>query len=265
MPIPHIVHHTWKTNFVPSHLAPYVQSWRTHHPSWRHYFWTDEDAVQFIFRYFRWFLPYFERYSSDVMRADAFRYILLYSYGGIYADLDYECYRSFYPLVLGTELLLGWEWEGTPDEAMGMFSIDNLLIAKEWFGYGNTLGNAIMASCPRHPLWLAVINELIKQHPGSSSQANRSIWNLTGPAFLTQVVLDVMKPQWNSLFVDQSVLFPIYWHPPEIDDGHRYFDHPNAFGAHHWAGTWWQPQPFITSAPIYFDTQYDTSKSHKYA
>ena len=190
------------------------------------------------------------------MRADAFRYIVLYAFGGVYADLDYECYKSFSHLVSGTNLLLGWEWSGVLDQAIGKDACKNFPIVKDWFEHGNTLGNAVMASCPRHPLWSAVIQRLAKQHPGSVVQANRSIWGLTGPAFLTQVVLDTIKLHWNIFFADQSILYPIYWHPPEIDDGHRSFDYPNAFGAHHWAGTWWQPQPIITSPPVYFESQY---------
>jgi mannosyltransferase OCH1-like enzyme len=250
MPIPHHIHQTWKNNYVPAHLAKYVQSWRREHPNFQHYFWTDELAARFVHRYQRWFLPYFERYSSDVMRADALRYMLLYEYGGIYADLDYECYHSFLPLTRSTDLLLGWEWFGVPDQAKGRIVTQALPILNEWSRSGNTLGNAVMASRARHPLWQAVIKRLAQQHPGSASQPNRAIWYLTGPAFLTRVVLDTIRADWNVLFLDQPSLYPIAWHPPSLDDGYRSSDYPSAFGAHHWAGTWWQPQPLSTRPPI---------------
>ena len=43
------------------------------------------------------FLDLYDGYNSEIQRADAVRYFLLYEYGGVYADLDFE---SLQPLDL---------------------------------------------------------------------------------------------------------------------------------------------------------------------
>jgi len=255
MGIPRRIHQTWKTRYVPTHLGEYVRSWRREHPDWAYHFWTDELAVRFVHRYHRWFLRCFEGYANDVMRADALRYLLLFEFGGVYADLDYECYRSFLPLTCGTDLLLAWEWSGVPDQATGQATALHVDVLREWAQTDNTLGNAVIASCAGHPLWLAMLHRMMREHPGPISQPNRAIWHLTGPAFLTRVLLENIRVHWRVRLLDQSVLYPIPWHPPVVNDGYRASDFPLAFGAHHWAGTWWQPQPMDTRPVIVVDSK----------
>ena len=37
----------------------------------------------------------FNSYQYEIQRCDVIRYFLLYHYGGIYADMDYFCSKSF--------------------------------------------------------------------------------------------------------------------------------------------------------------------------
>jgi hypothetical protein len=41
--VPAVLHRSWKTAEVPSRFSPFVESWRRHHPRWRHILWSDED------------------------------------------------------------------------------------------------------------------------------------------------------------------------------------------------------------------------------
>ena len=40
-----------------------------------------------------------EKFRTGVEKSDILRYLLLYHYGGVYADLDVECLRPFEPLL----------------------------------------------------------------------------------------------------------------------------------------------------------------------
>jgi hypothetical protein len=40
-----------------------------------------------------WFLPIWRQYEEIVMRGDALRYFIMDHFGGLYLDLDVECFR----------------------------------------------------------------------------------------------------------------------------------------------------------------------------
>ena len=50
--------------------------------------WTDAELDAFVADEFPWFLSTFRAYPYVIQRCDAARYLLLYYYGGTYADLD---------------------------------------------------------------------------------------------------------------------------------------------------------------------------------
>lgn len=215
-----------------------------HNPGWTHVLWTDASADRFVAVHYPQFLATYAGYPLDIMRVDFLRYLWLYHFGGVYADLDYECYRPFAPLLSGASLVLGWEWAQTPRSAVGDARSVDLGTAREWHRAGNTLGNALMASVPRHPLLLSLLNHLRRTRPSSSvSYRPRWVWGATGPELLTRMFLGQARPEWNYRLADNTQLYPLSWQPPTLDDGFRSVHFPLAYGAHHFAGTWWQPQP----------------------
>lgn len=58
-------------------------------PEFTHILWDDKMARDLILEKYPWFLETYDSYSSNIQRADAARYFILYTYGGLYADLDY--------------------------------------------------------------------------------------------------------------------------------------------------------------------------------
>ncbi|KAJ3036774.1 hypothetical protein HDV00_002386 [Rhizophlyctis rosea] len=67
------------------------------HPDWEFKFWDRESAEQFFEREHPWFLSTWQGYQFPIQRADALRYFVLYSYGGVYLDMDLACRRSLEP------------------------------------------------------------------------------------------------------------------------------------------------------------------------
>jgi inositol phosphorylceramide mannosyltransferase catalytic subunit len=97
--IPLIFHQTWKSETPPHQWRFAVDSWRTHHPEWAFMWWTDESNRAFVRDTFPDFLSTYDRFSYGIQRADAVRYLLLYHFGGVYADLDIECLSPVVPLL----------------------------------------------------------------------------------------------------------------------------------------------------------------------
>ena len=71
------------------------QSWKVYHPDWKYMYWNDIAIENFIGTFYPWFLDIFSNYPHPIQRADAVRPFLLYHYGGIYADMDTVCKKSF--------------------------------------------------------------------------------------------------------------------------------------------------------------------------
>eukprot|EP01062_Namystynia_karyoxenos_P003971 TRINITY_DN11400_c0_g1_i1.p1 TRINITY_DN11400_c0_g1~~TRINITY_DN11400_c0_g1_i1.p1 ORF type:complete len:438 (+),score=127.06 TRINITY_DN11400_c0_g1_i1:71-1315(+) len=91
--VPRVLHQTWKdAQILPQHRAPF-RSWGRclNGSGWRRVFWTDRDAEGLVAEAAPDFLSVYRAFPHPVQRADSFRYVLLRRYGGLYADVDYEC------------------------------------------------------------------------------------------------------------------------------------------------------------------------------
>ncbi len=139
--IPKIIHQTWKDTQVPDRWRDYVDSWKRLHPHWEYRLWTDKDARCFIAEHHREFLARFDAYPLNIQRADAIRYFVLYKYGGLYVDMDVESLRPIDELFAGRSVVIA------PEPA---FLLPH-------FGRHEMVTNAIMASVPEHPFFLAVM------------------------------------------------------------------------------------------------------------
>eukprot|EP01063_Lacrimia_lanifica_P025060 TRINITY_DN32853_c0_g1_i1.p1 TRINITY_DN32853_c0_g1~~TRINITY_DN32853_c0_g1_i1.p1 ORF type:complete len:418 (+),score=95.26 TRINITY_DN32853_c0_g1_i1:65-1318(+) len=58
---------------------------------WRHVFWSDDDNIALIKKHTPWLLETYQAYPHYIQRADISRMAVLYAYGGVYADTDFEC------------------------------------------------------------------------------------------------------------------------------------------------------------------------------
>lgn len=65
------------------------------------------------------FLPIFKAYDHPVRRADALRPFVLQTFGGMYLDLDVECFAPMDAMLAGADLVLQVGCCGTGD-AIGM-------------------------------------------------------------------------------------------------------------------------------------------------
>lgn len=96
--IPPLIHLIWLGSPPPVHVQLAVQSWKKHHPSWEVKLWTDREIESFSFVF-----PYSEELflgaCNFAEKSDVLRWEILYQFGGIYADTDVICLKSFDPLV----------------------------------------------------------------------------------------------------------------------------------------------------------------------
>jgi mannosyltransferase OCH1-like enzyme len=69
-------------------------SWQRNHPGWTYRLWTDDSNRELVANHFPWLRHAYERLPAEIQRADLARYLYMFRYGGIYADLDTWCLRD---------------------------------------------------------------------------------------------------------------------------------------------------------------------------
>jgi inositol phosphorylceramide mannosyltransferase catalytic subunit len=226
MPIPRIIHQTWKDESIPVPMQKLAASWIRNHPCWEYRLWTDTQNREFIRTHYPGFLPRYDSYPCHIQRVDAVRYFILYTFGGLYVDLDFECFHSLEPLLSEPECLFGLE----PQEHCEIHNRDRII------------GNALMATAPRHAFFHAIIDDLADYKPPPEHR-NNVILETTGPFMLTRVYKRCRSA--NVTLLPSKYFYPLSLYELEqaAERGWSQVDHQKlreAYALHYFAGTWWR-------------------------
>lgn len=92
--IPKIIHQTWKNEKLPSQWREYFDGWHQKHPDFLHVLWTDTDNLDLVTQHYPQYLDHYIWLPLVIQKTDFVRLMYLHKYGGIYADLDYECFDN---------------------------------------------------------------------------------------------------------------------------------------------------------------------------
>lgn len=221
--IPKLLHQTYASANLPLRLSRFQRTWKQLHPEWEYKLWSDEDIRDFFSHHYAWFMPIFNNYPHPIMRVDAFRYFLLYHYGGFYADLDSECFNSLDSLIKESNDILLTEESSAHIQKEKAFRR----------GLSYIVSNAFMGSIPKHSFWSHVIDLL---------QKNKDAWDLldaTGPFMLTKAHISY-RPRIS--------LLPSHYFCSLADErltsGRQKQDKisqpDDIYAVHHWFGSWWK-------------------------
>ena len=133
MSIPKIIHQVWEGRTepkMPTRLKILARTWQEQNPTWEYHLWNGEEMDKLVETHFPEYLSMYKSFPYNVQRWDTIRYMILYVYGGVYTDLDTECFRPIDELLEGKTLCFGEE----PPEHNVYAGIERLI------------GNAFMAS-----------------------------------------------------------------------------------------------------------------------
>ena len=152
--------------------------WKKYHETWlwpdfQYFLWDDDDNLQLVEEFFPQYLEVFKRFPLNIYRIDFARNLILKKWGGVYADMDFVCYRPFYGLLDGKKPTL----------------VESLSTSDE------IIQNSMMASPPDHPFWDAVADDSVRFFYENEDRimANRDedigdmVKGCTGPFNLTRV------------------------------------------------------------------------------
>lgn len=133
---------------APLNLAPATHSThptQTHHPGWTLRTWDVHAARALASRDFPFLLPAFDAYSHPVQRADAARWMILYTYGGVYMDTDVECFWNMEGSLAGRDLVVNCE--SGPGERDGIGACLCVCVAVRRFNCAAVGGWLLACSC----------------------------------------------------------------------------------------------------------------------
>ncbi len=219
--IPKILHQTWKNSELPDELQTWQSTWRDLHPDWQYRLWTDEENRQFVADEYAEFLPRYDEYPAAIQRVDAVRYLQLFTYGGVYIDLDTWCRRTIDPLLAGCQSLFAQE------------PLRNCEIHHQEL----IVSNAFMACVPGDP-FLARVIERLKTQAWSNN-----ILHSTGPFMLTE---EYLTTNTDVKLIPSESMFPLHIEDVESARNNGWSQQleakiQHAYGVHMHMGTWWRP------------------------
>jgi len=173
MKIPRIIHQIYEDPAgPPPDLLKLAATWKKKMPDWEYRFWNKQMMQDFLESQFPDFLPYYNSYPFYVQRWDAIRYLILYQIGGLYVDFDYECLEPLDVLLSGQICCIGME------PTMNSRIHRRPLI----------IGNALMASMPKHSYMAAVIEDMKANFSVNYGNIKSiQIMETTGPFMVTRV------------------------------------------------------------------------------
>ena len=93
--IPKIIHHIWLGSPFPEKYKILRETWKKHHPDWEFVLWTDEDIEAFgLFN-----KDLYDQSDNYGAKSDIARYEILYRFGGLYIDTDFESEEDYNELI----------------------------------------------------------------------------------------------------------------------------------------------------------------------
>ncbi|MFZ2103704.1 MAG: glycosyltransferase, partial [Oricola sp.] len=196
------------------------QSWVALNPGWDYRLWTDDDLLVFVRDEFPDLLELYQSYPNPVQRADLARYMLLYRFGGVYADMDTDCLAPFDPLASDDRVILCEEPVANWEKATQL-------------GMERLYFNGTMASPAGHPFWRHVLDYAWK----CRHAAPKDVLDSTGPLMFSGAIF--AYPRQEELALNSCHLFAPSAPGGREDAGEPYGDYAAMrLSRHNWAGTW---------------------------
>jgi mannosyltransferase OCH1-like enzyme len=174
-----IIHQVWYDNILPNKqethkefekLRNHRDSWLIKNPSWVYVCWNVKQGEELIKRCYPQHLEMYKNYPYPIQRCDVIRYFFLHRYGGLYADMDYHCNRSW-------------------DEVVRDFPDDIYLVeTPNKISSEIHISNSLMYSRSNHVFWSTLFIELeIYKIAPMYYGRHMSVMFTTGPGILNRI------------------------------------------------------------------------------
>jgi len=174
--IPKIIHQTSKSRCLTQVFAKVSQKWRNL-PGYDYYFHDDASMMRLLTRHTREFPLLHDLVQAHCLRhgtikADVWRYLVLWEYGGLYADIDSQptaLFNTTTPILQPSDD--GW------------FVVEQFHVLSQY----------VMALSPRHPLMYYALHHATQKLAAQVDTAKLNAALVTGPHALHRAYQDFRK------------------------------------------------------------------------
>jgi mannosyltransferase OCH1-like enzyme len=205
--IPKKIHQIWLGSNIPKQYAAWGETWRRFNPDWEYKLWTDADTKDVDIKD----RGKFNAIGNLGQKSDYLRYHILNQFGGVYADTDFECLKSFNTLSYA-DFFVGVGYPSKVELYIGL-----------------------IGSTPNNP----ILDKILETMTLNGGMSYKSVFKSTGTYFFTKTFFDVVDGYRKGVVV----LPPDYFYPfpnhanHQEDDGRKYIK-DNSYAIHHWAVSW---------------------------
>ena len=190
--IPKIIWQTMRTNKVPFFMKKYADSWIELNPEYEYRFHDDDDIIKFLETEFPQYIDGYNNLKYGASKADLWRYLIIYKFGGIYADIDCKCNNplrnwinpnSEYVTQLGTNKdICQWLIISTPNNPIFLRAAEK------------TLKNSELKNTKEEYYGFDFLNNSLKiRHDASLIKINHAILGLSGPPVLQRAAEECLR------------------------------------------------------------------------
>jgi hypothetical protein len=233
---PRIIHQTWKRPQVYRPLRKCMDSFYKLNPGWEIRFYTDADCESFVREWHPEFLDTYLSYPAGILRADIFRVLVLWTVGGVYADIDVECLRPIDELLIAAG--------DTPWELL--LTTDHPIHERVHYGDRKMWMNDFMVAHPNARFFRKVI-DAFKQRTFGCPRPEDAV-QVTGPGLFTTLVEEAGGPieagvtpmpwEWIHPLPDLTLEFPERPRYERAVLRRKWRKDDVPFVVHYWYHTW---------------------------
>lgn len=207
--LPKKIHQIWLGSTIPDEYSKLGDTWKRLNPDWEYKLWTDKDTknVDIPCR------KLFESITNYGQKSDFLRYHILNQFGGIYADTDFECLKSFNTLSYA-QFLVGVGYPSAVE-----------------------LYNGLIGCIPNHP----IISNIVRSVGGKKmlDKGFKNVFNITGGYFFTRCFFETITK-----YAEKIVALPPVYFCPFPNQGKYYLKNGRdyiqdcSYTLHYWALSW---------------------------
>jgi len=216
--IPRKIHQIWLGSPLPDKYKLLIENIKKLHPKWEYKLWTDDDIENL--RLYN--ASVYNNTSNYGEKSDIARYEILYRFGGVYLDVDIQCNFNLDKLNRAFHFYAGFE----PLWAQGS-------------GLA-TIGNAIIASTPGHPILKRCIEKISNIPKNYNYYSVMAIVTRTGPLMFTKSINEIHNFPYVNGYNYIDIIFPSNLFYPWPNNSRKIvkFNSKRSFFIHYWSHSW---------------------------
>jgi inositol phosphorylceramide mannosyltransferase catalytic subunit len=180
--IPRIIHQTYKEwDAIPTVFKRSIDKLKNNNKEWEYRFYSDENVEKYISHYYgQNHLRIYRCINPDygAVRADFFRYLVMYRHGGVYLDIKSACTLPLDQFRDDSYILSHWE---NP-----LYGVHDVLPGGEFM-------QCFIIAEPYH-VYLATVIEAVSKNISSFPRGigRDAVLKITGPIAYTKAILSVL-------------------------------------------------------------------------